>query len=143
LAKLAGIEDSWVFCEGIWVDTGLHEHSGEIWSVHGVILPRFNRSLGLGERHLIHYHIHSVRVCQHKVVPPIAKDILSLASLKLFVREKLQAELKGKVVDCSGVWTYDLTPELVEVLLCGCSRTDTRQQDTTAAGLFGWEREYS
>jgi hypothetical protein len=131
---MAGMEDAWVFCEEIWVDIGLHEHSGEIWSIHGVILPRFNPCLVPNGRCLIHYHVHPVRVCQDKLVPPSAKDIISLASLKLFVREELQAELKGKVVDCSGIWTYDLTPELVEVLTGRSDSTDTRQQDITGVG---------
>lgn len=125
MARWARFEDAWLCFGDSWLDIGLCERDDEVWTVPGLILPSL---LTPGVRTVIHYHIHPQRLNGRKSVPPSFDDLLSLAYLKRHLAREFNINLSGIVADCSGIWSYDLDPELQRLLAGQSPQNGARHQ---------------
>lgn len=115
LARSAPLEDAWIYleAESLWIDVGADERPTSIRIDFTPAASRLAARAATNGTRVFLYHIHPRRVlAPGRIYPPAANDIYAEVNLKRALRDHYHYMLVARVLDGSGIWTYDATEAL-------------------------------
>lgn len=117
-ARTARVEDAWVFLpeSALWIDVGEQEKPRSVMTnldpLQTLALPS---SESVSRALLYHIHPRSMHGGD-PICPPDGLDIYAAATLKRAFRDRYGVTLASRILDGSGRWSYDISPELEDWL---------------------------